>query len=107
MVVLKLRSQRSRETREYPGARKIWPCDRESSRCAAPMRICRSVLCRCAGPVKQDVAPGVLDVELAFPRGAEESGPVGLVPDGDNSATAAAHVLVAGDSLDLKALRWW
>ena len=52
------------------------------------------------------MAPGVLEVELAFPRGAEESGPVGLVQNGDNPA-AAAHELVAGDSLDLKALRWW
>ena len=63
------------------------------------------MLCRCAGPVKQDVAPGVLEVELAFPRGAEESGPVGLVQDGDNPAAAALEP-VAGDLLDLKALRW-
>ena len=68
--------------------------------------VCLSVLCRCSGQVKQDVTSGVLKVELAFPRGAEESGPVGLVQDGDNPA-AAAHELVAGDPLDPEALQWW
>ena len=62
--------------------------------------VCLSVLCRVSGPVKQDMASGVLEVELAFPGGVEESGSVGLVQDGDNPA-AAAHELVAGDPLDL------
>ena len=52
------------------------------------------------------MAPEVLEFELAFPRGAEESSPVGLVYDGDDPA-AAAYELVAGDLLNLEALRWW
>ena len=47
-----------------------------------------------------------MEVELAFPRGAEKSGPVGLVPDGENPA-AAAYELATGDLLNLEALRWW
>ena len=50
------------------------------------------------------MAPEVLEVELAFPRGAEESRRVGLVLDGDDPA-AAAYELVAGDLLNLEALR--
>ena len=49
---------------------------------------------------------GVLELELAFPRGADKSGPVALVQDGDIPA-AVAFELVAGDLLDLQALRWW
>ena len=42
MVELMMRSQRLRETKERPGARKIRPCNLESFRCAtAPMRIGR------------------------------------------------------------------
>ena len=51
------------------------------------------------------MTPEVLEVELAFPQGADKSGPVGLVQDGDNPA-AAAYELVAGDLLNREALRW-
>ena len=50
------------------------------------------------------MTPEVVEVELAFPRGAEESGPVGLVRDGDDPAEAA-YKLVADDLLNLEALR--
>ena len=52
------------------------------------------------------MASGVLKVELTFPRGAENPGPVNLVQDGDN-APAAAYELVVGDTLDPEALRGW
>lgn len=51
------------------------------------------------------MVPGVLDVELAFPRSAEKSGSIDLVQDGDNP-TATAYELMAGNVLDLEALRW-
>ena len=51
------------------------------------------------------MAPEVLEVGLAFPRGAEKSGPVGLVQDGDNPA-ATAYELVAGGVLNLEVLQW-
>lgn len=47
---------------------------------------------------------GVLEVELALPRGARESHPVDLVQGGDNPAMTA-NELMAGDALDLGALR--
>ena len=64
-----------------------------------------TVLRRGSGPVDQDVAPEVLEVELAFPRKAEESDPVGLVQHSDNPA-AVEYELVADDLLDRVALRW-
>ena len=58
-----------------------------------------------AGPVKEDVAPGVLEVEVTLPRRAEEASPVGLVQDGDDPATTTDE-LVARDLFHLEALQW-
>ena len=51
------------------------------------------------------MAPEVLKVQLAFPRGAEKSSPVGLVHNDDDPA-AAVYELMASDLLNLEAFRW-
>lgn len=67
-----------------------------------------------ARPVEEDVAPGMLEVELALSRKAESSAQVGLIQDSDDPTTATDE-LVARDRFHLKALRgsrgrgvtWW
>lgn len=51
------------------------------------------------------MAPGVLEVEPAFPRGNKKSGPVGLAQDGADPA-ATAYDSMIGDPLDREAPRW-
>ena len=52
----------------------------------------------CAGPIVEDVLPGVLEAHLSPPRWLEKALPVGFVEDGYDSAPAAYRAR-AGDFL--------
>ena len=108
---LKRLSQRLRGTRLYPGARKISPRDRDSSRCTARcasggIRGWSGVLRRGARPIAKDVGPVVLYIPFVFPRRYEESRPVSFVHDGDYTSPAA-NELMPRDLVDLEAFRRW
>ena len=62
--------------------------------------ICLLMLQWCAGPIVEDVLPGVLEAHLSPPRWLEKALPVGLVEDVDDTAPAAYRP-VTGDFLDL------
>lgn len=56
------------------------------------------------GPPKQDVAPGVLGVEVVLSKRTEESSAVAFVQESDDPV-AASDELVAHDAFSLWALR--
>lgn len=51
-----------------------------------------------SSPAAKNVMTRVLEIHLAFPRGAQETSPVGFVEHGDDT-TATTYGLVTGDAV--------